>query len=200
MYAVAARGLFTGNRGCLVDEDRRLVRHHRGQLWIICATSYRDWRSPLDQPRRWTPLFFLDDAVGLAAGHRPCGLCRRDAYLSYRAAVTRSLSREHPVPAVELNQMLAGERLRSGRGLERARDRKLWAADIDDLPTGTVVVEAATPMLVVDQQLFVFDFAGWRNPESRPRAQRVQVLTPRTSVLALRNGYVPVLHQSIPAR
>jgi len=35
---------------------------------------------PLARPNRWTPIFFLDDAVALAAGHRPCATCRRDMY------------------------------------------------------------------------------------------------------------------------
>jgi hypothetical protein len=194
---VSARGLFTGNRGCLVDDERRLVRHHRGRLWIICVTSYRDWRSPLDQPGRWTPLFFLDDAVGLAAGHRPCGLCRRQAYESYRAALTQGLGRDRPVPAVEQNRILAAERLRPGRGLVRGDDRKLWSADIDSLPDGTVVVESGEPHLIWHDRLHEFDFAGWRDPRPVPGSGRVQVLTPPTSVLALRNGFVPTLHESI---
>ena len=86
LHATSSRGAFTGNRGCLVDDERTLVRHHRGTLWIACVTEYGDWRHPLDAPHRWTPVFFLDDAVALAAGHRPCGLCRRDAYLAYRTA------------------------------------------------------------------------------------------------------------------
>ena len=28
------------------------------------------------EPGRWTPLFFWDEAVAFAAGHRPCALCR----------------------------------------------------------------------------------------------------------------------------
>ena len=197
LHAVAARGLFTGNRGCLVDDDRRLARHHRGRLWIVCTTTYRDWRSPLDQPRRWTPVFFLDDAVGLAAGHRPCGLCRRGAYLSYQAAVSRGLRRDGPVPATELNRMLAAERLRPGRGPERAEDRILWPARIDQLPEGTVIVQSGRPMLLQGRHVLTFDFAGWGDPQPRPKEKTVQVLTPPTSVLALRNGFVPVLHASV---
>src|SRR6185312_9120230 len=65
LHAVPERGGFTGNRGCLVDDDGRFVRHHRGNLWIICRTAFRGRRVGLTRPRRWTPLFFLDDAVGL---------------------------------------------------------------------------------------------------------------------------------------
>jgi hypothetical protein len=79
LHAVSARGLFTGNRGCIVDEREQVVRHHHSStLWITCLTEFRDWRVPLARPNRWTPIFFLDDAVALAAGHRPCATCRRD--------------------------------------------------------------------------------------------------------------------------
>ncbi|MCU1501029.1 MAG: hypothetical protein JWM12_383, partial [Ilumatobacteraceae bacterium] len=123
LHAVGERGLFTGNRGCLVDGSRSLVRHHGGNLWITCLTSFRGWEHPLDEPRRWTPLFFLDDAVALAAGHRPCALCRRDAYVAYRDAVARALAVDEPTHADDLNRRLARERLRRGSGLERAGDR-----------------------------------------------------------------------------
>lgn len=191
------RGLFTGNRGCLFDDDRRLVRHHLGNLWITCVTRYKDWRSPLDQPHRWTPIFFLDDAVALAAGHRPCGLCRRDDYHSYQVAVTRALGATRPVPAVELNRRLAAERLRRGRGLDRAGDRKTWPTNVDRLPDGVVIVDGAgRPRLVSDDSLLRFTFHGWADPMPRPRKRVVEVLTPPTSTLAIDRGYRPRLHPS----
>jgi hypothetical protein len=58
LHAVSARGLFTGNRGCIVDEREQVVRHHRSStLWITCLTEFRDWRVPLARPNRWTPIF-----------------------------------------------------------------------------------------------------------------------------------------------
>ena len=118
--------MFTGNRGCLVDATGDLVRHHRGNLWITCLTSFCAWRHPLDEPRTWTPLFFLDEAVALAAGHRPCGLCRPDVYKSFRDALTRALGRDEPLRAVEVNQRLAAERLRRGS------DQPCLAGVVDD--------------------------------------------------------------------
>ena len=189
--------MFTGNRGCLVDDKGAVVRHHRGSLWIACVTTFKDWRFPLADPGRWTPIFFLDDAVALAAGHRPCGLCRRDAYRSYRDAVTRSAGASEPLGAGELNRRLAAERLRRGRGLARAADRRLWDASIDDLPAGAVIVDdARQPFLVLDDRLLSFTFDGWGSPTDRPR-RTVTVLTPPTSVAALRHGYIPVLHASV---
>ena len=123
LHAVADRGHFTGNRGCVVDDVERVVRHHAGTLWITCTLRYRDHRSPLAAPRRWTPLFFLDDAVALAAGHRPCAQCRREAYRDYRDAVSASVGAPAPLRSTELDARLNAERLRRGRGLDRAADR-----------------------------------------------------------------------------
>ncbi len=166
LHAVAARGMFTGNRGCVVDDHEHVVRHHGSSLWIICRTEFRDWRWPLARPRRWTPLFFLDDAVALAAGHRPCAACRRQDYMSYRDAVTRSLVLEEPLRAWQLNERLNHQRLSRGRGLSRAGDRIVWKAPFANVPDGAVILdEARTPCLVLGDQL-------------------------------LQNGYVPTLHPS----
>ncbi len=142
-------------------------------------------------------MFFLDDAVALAAGHRPCALCRRDDYLAYRSAVTAGLGRTTPVSAVELNRRLSGERLHRGRGLRRAGDRILWKAPLDELPTGTVIIgpHDGSPHLVTSGGLRPFGFGGWGDP-IRSSAGVVDVLTPPTSVLALAGGFTPVLHAS----
>jgi hypothetical protein len=193
LHADPARGLFTGNRGCLVDDARRIVRHHRSStLWITCRLRFRDWRHPLDAPRVWTPLFFLDDAVALAAGHRPCATCRRADYLAYRDAVS---GQGPPLRARELDRRLAAERLRRGRGLRRAKDRLLWRAATDELPVGTVIVVEGRPHLLTASAIQPFAFAGWGEPRERPLGI-VDVLTPPTSVAALAGGFRPTLHTS----
>jgi len=200
LHAVNERGLFTGNRGCLVDDGGKVVRHHRGQLWIICRTEFKDWRAPLAEPGRWTPIFFLDDAVGLAAGHRPCGLCRRDAYSDYRYAVTRASRVSRPMSADDLNRLLAGQRHVRGRGLDRAPDRRLWSERIERLPSGTVIVAGdGAAKLVLDDRLLTFGFDGWHHPERRPSGDLVEVLTPPCSVSALWHGFAPVLHPTARA-
>ncbi|HEU4916802.1 MAG TPA: hypothetical protein VFV13_09605 [Acidimicrobiia bacterium] len=196
LHAVPHRGLFTGNRGCLVDDHGQIARHHRGDLWITCVTEYRGWQHPVDAPGTWTPLFFLDDAVALAAGHRPCGLCRRSDYARYREAVSRARA-EPPPGAARLNRLLATERLRPGRGLERAADRITWTASPGLLPPGTIIVDSGrNPSLVIDDRLMSFDFSGWADPRPMPHGETVEVLTPPTSVAAMQYGFEPVLHPS----
>ena len=197
LHAVPQRMSFTGNRGCLVDEDRTLTRHHNGSLWITCVTEFRGWRHQLDQPHRWTPLFFLDDAVALAAGHRPCAFCRQDAYRSYRDSLSAALGSDQPIRAFEINALLNAERLRRGRGISRGSDRRLWTAVSDDLPDGTIVVgESGEARLVRGDCTLAFSFDGWHQPRPRSRGVTVGVITPPTSVAALQHGFKPVLHAS----
>lgn len=197
LHAVASRGLLTGNRGCVVDDRERVVRHHGSSLWISCLTKFRDWRWPLARPRRWTPLFFLDDAVALAAGHRPCATCRRADYASYRDAVTRAVRARTPLLAWQLDDRLHAERHRRGRGLDRAADRLVWSAPYAELPDGAVVIAAdGSCQLVAGDRLLRFSFEGWGEPCRRPRAGDAEVLTPPTSVAALAHGYRPMLSPS----
>jgi hypothetical protein len=76
VVAIDPRGLFMGNRGCM-HRDRRIVRPWQVRRWITCVLEYKGWVAPKWEPGRWTPLFFWDEAVALAAGPRPCALCRR---------------------------------------------------------------------------------------------------------------------------
>lgn len=194
LHAVSARGIFTGNRGCLVDDTGKLVRHHRGRLWITCVLEYQDWRKPLNQPGTWTPLFFLDDAVALAAGHRPCGFCRRDDYTDYRSAVAKGADAAG-LDASGLNNLLASERLARGRGLDRRGDRKMWRSSPSTLPDGTVLVIGGRAHLLTGSQVQEFSFSGWQPPRPAPD-EKVRVLTPPTSVTALANGFELQLHRS----
>ncbi len=196
LHSETGRGLFTGNRGCVVDGNENVVRHHGSQLWIICQTQFRGWRVGLARPRRWTPLFFLDDAVALAAGHRPCATCRRADYHEYRDAVTAGIAHPTPLLATELNKRLHTERHAKGRGLIRAHDRVTWLAPYDDLPDGTVVIDNnRETRLLLDDRTMQFTFDGWAKPANRPSGI-AHVLTPPTSTVALRNGFKPTLHPS----
>jgi hypothetical protein len=150
----------------------------------------------LGAPRTWTPLFFLDDAVALAAGHRPCGLCRRADHVAYAHGVARSEGLDTAPLASELDRRLQLERLAAGRGIDRAGDRITWTSDLGDLPDGTVILIEGVPTLVHGHRLMSFGFDGWRNPVDRWASGAVTVITPRTSVAALTGGFEPTIHES----
>lgn len=184
IVAIELRGAWLGNRGIL-HEDTTVVRLHRSQLWIICALEHNDWRLPQWQPGRFTVLFFHDEAVALAAGHRPCALCRRGAYEDYRRASATGL--DTPVPlAKEMDRRLHGERL--VRGTRRRRlHRSTWRA----LPTGTFVVRDGQPVLVLDDAIVPWTVEGYGRAEARPARGPVEVVTPPSTVAALTAGYRP---------
>src|SRR5688500_7606351 len=73
--AIALRGTWTGNRGIL-HRGHEIVRFHASDLWITCALEFGGRWSEQWQPNHYTYLFFHDEAVSFAAGHRPCTECR----------------------------------------------------------------------------------------------------------------------------
>jgi hypothetical protein len=176
LHAVSAKGLFTGNRGRLMNNRRTLARHHQGNRWISCTVDFGSRKVPLDAPNRWTPIFFLDDAV------------------------TRSVGSSRPFGADELDSRLTTERLRPGRGLARRSDRITHEETVRTLPTGTVIVIEDRAMLVLSDCVRPFAFEGWGERVDLPSAAAtVTVLTPPTSVAALRHGFVPEMHSSANA-
>ena len=183
IIAHPARGLFMGNRGILHDESQRLGRQRwKHKAWIICALAHKDWHRQVMAPGTYTELFFLDEAVALAAGHRPCALCRREAYRHYAAAAG------HQGGAQALDARLHAERAIPRRFRQRRHEAPMAA-----LPDGAIMFDG-TPKLVWGQSLLPVRPQGYGPAEARPLSGRVTLLTPPTTVRALANGYRPELH------
>jgi hypothetical protein len=183
IIASPMRGAWTGNRGRLhVGEE--VVRFHAGDLWITCALEYKDWWHEQWQPHSFTWLYFQDEAVSLAAGHRPCALCRRASYTAYQGAWAEALGVDRP-SASEMNRQLHTERI--VRGTHR---RRLHARPWRDLPDGVfVVAEDGTPGLVVDDSVVAWTRDGYGDRRARPRSGSATVITPPATVAVLRAGY-----------
>jgi hypothetical protein len=183
LIADPARGLVYGNRGCLHDDRGEIRRLYATRRWIACRLRFKGWhRSPLLQPGKFTELFFLDEATALAAGHRPCALCRREDYRRFLEVVEAS-------GADEIDERLHRERL-------DGRTRRLYEAQLDELPDGTFVVHAGRPWVVLRGGLLRWTPAGYRD-RIVPDNRRVQTITPPSLVELLRAGWnpgVPVLH------
>ncbi|WP_375691339.1 hypothetical protein [Pseudooceanicola sp. LIPI14-2-Ac024] len=191
--AIEARGTLTGNRGILdFDATGRLgTARWRSQAWISCTLIHPRGKYQGPRPvRSWTPLFFLDEAVALAAGHRPCAYCRRAAFAAYRDAWARATGAAPRAPAID-------------RALHRARatrDRRQvrLTAVAADLPPGAMVLWQDRPHLVAADALRPWHPAGYDAPVPRPDGP-VTVLTPAPSLAALAAGFRPELHQSATA-
>jgi hypothetical protein len=149
VVAVAARGALMGNRGRLHDATRRVIRRQllSYRAWVSCRLAFTGRRRTVMAPGRYTELFFLDEATALAAGHRPCGECRRPDYRRFKALwlagnPDRGLAGDASIGA--LDRELHRDRL-TPEGLQRT-----FLADVTELPDGVFVVRESceTPLLI----------------------------------------------------
>ena len=176
-----------GNRGRLHEGrgTRDVVRNHQTTAWLICMLSFKDRRVAQWDPHRYTPLFFLDEAVAFAAGHRPCAECRRSAFATFQDAWQQTQGGVRP-RAGEIDAQLHTERRRDGTGA-----RRLHHANWSSLPDGAFVLVDQGPVVVVGDHLAVW--VGTQNrygPHlSRPSTGTAAVVTPPSTVAILRAGY-----------
>ena len=84
-----------------------------------------------------------------------------------------SVASPKPLLAAELDRRLVAERHRRGRGWTVPPTVWCGRRRIDDLPSGTVVVDDdRRARLLVDDRLLAFTFDGWTDPIDRPTRAR----------------------------
>lgn len=189
IVAHPARGLFMGNRGQLHDDRGRLTgRAHSTRGWVTCRLSFRGRHRAVMAPGRYTELFFLDEAVALAAGHRPCAECRREDYARWRAAWAAAFGAA--VPAEGMDRALHAARIRPRRGQLR------HPAPAEDLPDGAFVLMEGTPHLMLGDSALPFAPGGYGPAVARPVGE-VTVLTPAPTLRVMAAGYAPELHPGV---
>ncbi|GGL61728.1 hypothetical protein [Wenxinia marina] len=184
ILAHPARGAFMGNRGILHDDQQRLgAARWRNRTWVCCVLDFKGRQRPVMAPGRYTELFFHDEAVALAAGHRPCAECRRADYERFRDAWATAFG-SRPA-ATEMDATLHAARAQPG-----GRRLRRHEADAEVLPDGTFVDAGNGPGLLWDGALWPFGPDGYR--AARPRlAGGITCLTPPPTVRAMAAGYRP---------
>lgn len=190
----AARGLFMGNRGgALHNADQQIVRRRKTRTWIICLTAFKNRRRKLMQPGKYTELFFLDEAVALSAGHRPCFECRRQDALAFSAALARARG-VAKLSAPQIDDLLEADRMTPADH----PSRQVSSDRIGSLPDGAFVSDYEHYFVVCSGKLLRWSFSGYE-PVDAPARMKKHVLlltTPNASLQALNYGYRPVLHPS----
>ena len=180
--AFPLRGAWTGNRGIL-HSGREIVRFHASDLWITCLLEFQNRHHEQWQPHHYTFLYFHDEAVSFAAGHRPCAYCPRESYDAYRNAWAEALGVDVP-SAKQMNPQLHRERI--VRGTHR---RRLHSMPWTDLPDGAFVLLDNVPAVVLDDELVEWTRTGYESRRARPTRGTANVITPPSSVAAFRAGY-----------
>lgn len=193
IIAHSARGTLMGNRGILHDKTRSLSKARwRHKAWITCVLDFKGRHSDVMPPHGYTRLFFLDEAVAFAAGHRPCAECRRTNFKQF--SEHWAATHKTPTPyAPDIDITLHGQRVD-----QRTRRQRTFCMNLDELPTGTFIQLAETPIpyLVQGDALFPYAFSSYAGPISRPKSITVSVLTPMAIINVLRSGYQLTLHSS----
>lgn len=198
IHATPERGLFTGNRGVIHNEKTRslLRRRWTTKAWIVCVCDYRGRRRDVmgrNTPSGgsgWTELFFLDEVTALAAGHRPCFYCRRDRAQAFAFACAEVFGATPTAPRIDAR--LHEERLASG-GQLRPVDR----ATIEALPDGAMVATGKRCFALHRGALHPWSFGGYGEVADPSDGADMKLITPATTIAALRNGYLPQWHPSI---
>jgi hypothetical protein len=184
-----ARGTFMGNRGGAIHNDQReIVRPYKSRRWITCVLEFKGRSRTVMSPGLYTELFFLDEAVALAAGHRPCAECRRARYNVFRESWKRWADPDGArlSSADEMDIVLHSARLRP------------YEAAVETLPDGCFVEREAESYLVWKDALHRWSPEGYASKEARRDGSIVTVLTPLPTVNCLQQGYRP--ETSITAR
>ena len=195
IVAIDQRGMFTGNRGIIHDVASKTLLNRRwsNKAWITCTLSDRGrWREVMGQ-RSWTELFFLDEAVALAAGHRPCFACRRASAEAFRAAWAQAHKLDTPPSAPAIDAVLHSERLDH----RRKRIHPL-TMPITALPDGAAVVHDDAAFIIAQGRAFRWSEHGYEPLQHLAHADGL--LTPPSTLQALRAGYRPALHPAIAQR
>lgn len=187
ILACPERGLFMGNRGILHDDRRRLgAARWRHRAWVCCVLRFKGRRRVPMTPGTYTELFFLDEAVALAAGHRPCAECRRADYDRWRTAWEAAHGTRPGAPGIDAV-------LHAARAIPGARHLRRHEAGADTLPDGAMVDLGGTAHLILGGAAQPCSPAGYGPPVPRPSGP-VTLLTPPPTVEVLRHGYHPALH------
>jgi len=189
IIATPHRGLFTGNRGIIHDPATKTLLNKRWSTpaWLTCLCEFRGWRRKVMGGRSWTELFFLDEATAFAAGHRPCFFCRRDDANRFRAAWEEG-NGVAKVLARDIDGVLHRERL--DRGQKRLHPLPM---PLNELPDGTMVQAGAESFLIARGRVLQWSPAGYGAANA---IENAMLLTPPSTLRALKAGYRSVLHPS----
>jgi hypothetical protein len=188
LFRTSARGTMMGNRGGVLHANREIVRPYKSRRWITCVLQFKDRHRIVMSEARYTELFFLDEATGFAAGHRPCAECRRERFNAFREAWRRAKGMDRLPFADEMDLELHPARI-------SMRQKVTYQAAIRTLPDGCFVQIEGRPYLLWGDSMLLWTPDGYVRRETRLDSAAT-VLTPEPIVECLRHRYSPELHVS----
>ena len=188
------RGSYLGNRGILHNENKEIVATHRIKGWVTCLLEFKDRKRAIMTPKRYTELFFLDEATAFSSGHRPCAECRRSRYNEFKEKwllANGDLLEEKKPTAPNIDTIIQLERIKK-------KQKVTYASTLNLLPDGTMVAINAKAFLIWKNKLYEWSFSGYSKSQIfYDKNKNVTVLTPKSYVKAFSEGLIPEIHNSI---
>ena len=189
-----SRGMLMGNRG-VIHKDKRIVADFKNKFWITCDMHYKNTPRVMMVEKRWTELFFLDEATAFSAGHRPCAYCRNKDYKFFKSlwlAANTEIFGLTDFSIKAIDEILHAER--------RAKDgsQLTYRALLSALPNGVIVqLDGSNDCyLFYNQQLMKWSAFGYSEIRDPSVKNEVTVLTPRSMVKIFELGYPCDIHES----
>jgi len=183
-----ARGLWMGNRGLLHNDKKELLRPFKLKAWITCKLEFRGRKRVVMAPNRYTELFFMDEAISFAAGHRPCFECRREDYNKFKTLWLKGN------PGYQFTEKTSIQKIDDIIHEERINQSKQKVTHEEapaQLPDGTFISYQNNAFLIKDKLMYRWSPFGYGQGIALPQADQVIVLTPASLVNTFRAGYIP---------
>lgn len=198
LHISPTRGLFTGNRGIIHHPESRTLTGRRWttKSWIICACNFKGrhrhvWgRNGRTGGLGWTELFFLDEVTALAAGHRPCFECRREAALAYADCFGKATGMARPT-VKDMDTPLHAQRWLSAPEVTRPAIR------FEEAPDGAMFLHGEALIAKRNGEALVWSFEGYQ--PTTAAAAELESVTPANTLAVLAAGFRPVWHPSAQA-
>jgi hypothetical protein len=162
--------------------------------WKICLLEFGDNHRKVMTEGKYTELFFLDEAVAFAAGHRPCFDCQPERFYEFRKCWDKTNSRRYGLidPLMDdIDIVLEKERIAKGGVKVTYKDYAINVA------RGAFVEYGGKPYLKLGNLFYEWAPSGYVAAIKLPHNQEVRVLTPKSIVRCFKNDFTPKIHESI---
>jgi hypothetical protein len=191
IIATSERGAWTGNRGIIHNDRKEIVKNYALKPWITCALEYKGMHRIVMTPKRWTELFFLDEATAFAAGHRPCGYCRHADFKRFKSLWLQCNGAQYNFS--EKTKMSVIDEIIHQERLDENGEKRTYNSFLTTLPDGAFITfeDKNKSYLWYQENIYEWSFGGYTKFYNFEKNQEVNVLTPRSYVAVLKAGYVP---------
>lgn len=188
IITTAARGAWMGNGGQLHGATKDILRSFKLKAWITCLLEFKDRHREVMSPNLYTELFFIDEATALAAGHRPCFECRRKAYDLFKLCWLKGN------PGYGFNMKTSIKKIDDIMHIERINSeghKVIFTSPVSELPNGTFIQNESGYYLIHKNKYHRWTPFGYEAAIEFPSSENVLVLTSKSTVNAIRAGYLP---------